>query len=179
MSILQNAFIFEIITQTLFSCWLCYCVLGFILECVAKHLTIIIMNGTNLLSVRFQHPSVIIILLYEICSVFYCVLPYPIISRMSWDFENVRALIILPMYFQVTILFADLHAYLDNMKAPWSLLALRVEYYENVIKAMLKSVGVSLEKLKFVKGTNFQLSKYVCYNVDLCLKLSIRFYHLV
>jgi len=25
----------------------------------------------------------------------------------------------------VTILFADLHAYLDNMKAPWELLALR------------------------------------------------------
>lgn len=31
---------------------------------------------------------------------------------------------------QVTILFADLHAYLDNMKAPWELLALRTQYYE-------------------------------------------------
>ena len=31
---------------------------------------------------------------------------------------------------EVTILFADLHAYLDNMKAPWELLELRVKYYE-------------------------------------------------
>lgn len=49
---------------------------------------------------------------------------------------------------EVTILFADLHAYLDNMKAPWSLLELRTKYYEAVIKAMLTSIGVPLEKLK-------------------------------
>ncbi|BFZ10261.1 hypothetical protein BsWGS_13299 [Bradybaena similaris] len=59
---------------------------------------------------------------------------------------------------EVTILFADLHAYLDNMKAPWELLNLRVKYYEAVIKAMLKSIGVELDKLKFVKGTDYQLS---------------------
>ena len=59
----------------------------------------------------------------------------------------------------MTILFADLHAYLDNMKAPWELLSLRVQYYERVIKAMLKSIGVPLEKLKFVKGSDYQLSK--------------------
>ncbi|KAK1805008.1 hypothetical protein P4O66_019368 [Electrophorus voltai] len=60
---------------------------------------------------------------------------------------------------QVTILFADLHAYLDNMKAPWELLELRVQYYEQVIKAMLESIGVPLDRLKFVKGTDFQLSR--------------------
>lgn len=60
---------------------------------------------------------------------------------------------------EVTILFADLHAYLDNMKAPWSLLALRTDYYEAVIKGMLESVGVPIEKLKFVRGTDYQLSK--------------------
>lgn len=60
---------------------------------------------------------------------------------------------------EVTILFADLHAYLDNMKAPWSLLQLRTQYYEAVIKAMLSSIGVPLDKLKFVKGTDYQLSK--------------------
>ncbi|XP_049676925.1 tyrosine--tRNA ligase, cytoplasmic isoform X2 [Accipiter gentilis] len=60
---------------------------------------------------------------------------------------------------EVTILFADLHAYLDNMKAPWELLELRTLYYENVIKAMLESIGVPLEKLKFVRGTDYQLSK--------------------
>ncbi|XP_018573040.1 tyrosine--tRNA ligase, cytoplasmic [Anoplophora glabripennis] len=60
---------------------------------------------------------------------------------------------------EVTILFADLHAYLDNMKAPWNLLDLRVQYYQHIIKAMLESIGVPLEKLKFVKGTDYQLSK--------------------
>ncbi|XP_067645800.1 tyrosine--tRNA ligase, cytoplasmic-like [Eurosta solidaginis] len=60
---------------------------------------------------------------------------------------------------EVTILFADLHAYLDNMKAPWALLQLRTQYYEAVIKAMLGSIGVPLDKLKFVKGTDYQLSK--------------------
>ncbi len=60
---------------------------------------------------------------------------------------------------EVAILFADLHAYLDNMKAPWELLKLRTEYYEHVIKAMLESIGVPLDKLKFVRGTEYQLSR--------------------
>jgi tyrosyl-tRNA synthetase len=45
------------------------------------------------------------------------------------------------------------------MKAPWSLLEYRTRYYEAVIKSMLKSLGVPLEKLKFVQGTDYQLSK--------------------
>lgn len=49
---------------------------------------------------------------------------------------------------EVTVLFADLHAYLDNMKAPWELLQLRVQYYEASIKAILRSIGVPIEKLK-------------------------------
>lgn len=60
---------------------------------------------------------------------------------------------------QVTILFADLHAYLDNMKAPWELLALRTKYYEQAIKAMLTALDVPLEKLTFVKGSDYQLSR--------------------
>jgi len=60
---------------------------------------------------------------------------------------------------EVTVLFADLHAYLDNMKAPWELLELRTQYYEHSIKAMLMSIGVPLDKLKFVRGTDYQLSK--------------------
>lgn len=60
---------------------------------------------------------------------------------------------------EVTILFADLHAYLDNMKAPWELLKYRTEYYETLIKTVLKSINVPLEKLKFVRGTDYQLTK--------------------
>ncbi len=59
----------------------------------------------------------------------------------------------------VTILFADLHAYLDNMKASWETLEHKTKYYEFIIKEMLKTVGVPLDKLKFVRGTDFQLSK--------------------
>lgn len=57
----------------------------------------------------------------------------------------------------VTILFADLHAFLDNLKAPWDLLKVRTEYYEAVIKAALKSVGVPLERLHFVRGSEYEL----------------------
>ena len=64
----------------------------------------------------------------------------------------------------VTILFADLHAYLDNMKAPWDLLVLRTKYYMEVISGMLESIGVDCSKLKFVVGTDYQLSRE--YNLD-------------
>ncbi|MEM4331914.1 MAG: tyrosine--tRNA ligase [Candidatus Micrarchaeia archaeon] len=60
---------------------------------------------------------------------------------------------------EVTILLADLHAYLDNMKAPWELLAKRTVYYEHIMKELLKSVGVDIKKLRFVKGTDMQLSR--------------------
>lgn len=66
---------------------------------------------------------------------------------------------------EVTILFADLHAYLDNQKAPWELLKHRTDYYEAIIKEMLKSIGVSIEKLKFTRGTEYQLSRE--YSLDM------------
>ena len=66
---------------------------------------------------------------------------------------------------EVTILFANIHAYLDNMKSTWELLEHRTNYYEFLIKEMLTLIGVPLDKLKFVKGTDFQLSKE--YTLDL------------
>lgn len=60
---------------------------------------------------------------------------------------------------KVTILFADLHAYLDNMKSSWELLKSRVVYYECVIKALLQSLDVPIEQLYFKKGTEYQLSR--------------------
>ena len=59
----------------------------------------------------------------------------------------------------VTVLFANIHAYLDNMKAPWELLQKRTEYYEILIKGILKALGVPLAKLRFVRGTEFQLDE--------------------
>ncbi|CAI2292797.1 unnamed protein product [Caenorhabditis sp. 36 PRJEB53466] len=59
----------------------------------------------------------------------------------------------------VTILFADLHAFLDNMKSTWELLENRVIYYQCVIKALLQSLDVPIDRLHFVKGTEYQLSR--------------------
>ncbi len=58
---------------------------------------------------------------------------------------------------KVKILLANLHGYLDAQKSSWEQLADRIEYYEFVIKGMLKSIDVPLNKLTFVKGTDFQL----------------------
>lgn len=60
---------------------------------------------------------------------------------------------------EVTILLADLHGYLDSQKAPWDLLDARTNYYQRIIVSMLKSIKVPIEKLKFVRGTKFELSE--------------------
>ncbi|EFO17614.2 tyrosyl-tRNA synthetase [Loa loa] len=60
---------------------------------------------------------------------------------------------------RVTILFADLHAFLDNLKSTWELLDNRVLYYEKVIKALLTALHVPLDQLHFVRGTSYQLSR--------------------
>lgn len=57
---------------------------------------------------------------------------------------------------EVTILLADIHAFLDNLKAPIELVNQRAKYYEFVITWMLKAVGVDTEQLKFVLGSSFQ-----------------------
>lgn len=59
---------------------------------------------------------------------------------------------------EVTVLLADLHAFLDNMKAPLDVVQYRAKYYEHVVKAMLTLIGVPIEKLKFVLGSSYQLT---------------------
>ena len=70
----------------------------------------------------------------------------------------------------VTILFADLHAFLDTMKTSWELLDLRTKYYEHVIKQLLLCLDVDISKLKFVKGSSYQLSPE--YTLDVYKMLS-------
>jgi tyrosyl-tRNA synthetase len=60
---------------------------------------------------------------------------------------------------QVKILLADLHGYLDNMKAPLELIEYRAKYYEYLIKALLRAVNVDLSRLEFVLGSSYQLTK--------------------
>jgi len=45
------------------------------------------------------------------------------------------------------------------MKAPWELLEKRTQYYMRCIKAALTSIDVPVEKLTFVKGSDYQLSR--------------------
>ncbi|KAJ1861832.1 Tyrosine--tRNA ligase cytoplasmic [Coemansia sp. RSA 2703] len=58
----------------------------------------------------------------------------------------------------VTVLLADLHAFLDNLKSSIELVKARTKYYENVVKAMLSAIGVPLDKLKFVVGSSYELT---------------------
>ncbi|RKP05734.1 Aminoacyl-trna synthetase cytokine [Thamnocephalis sphaerospora] len=70
---------------------------------------------------------------------------------------------------EVTILLADIHAFLDNLKAPLDQVKQRTSYYEHIIKALLTSIGVPINKLKFVVGRDYQLSaEYVMDIYKLC-----------
>ncbi|KAG5439678.1 hypothetical protein PCK2_000718 [Pneumocystis canis] len=63
----------------------------------------------------------------------------------------------------------DIHAFLDNLKTPIDTVKYRARYYEFIIKAMLKSIGVPIEKLRFVLGSSYQLtSAYSMDNFRLC-----------
>ncbi|CDF88350.1 BN860_08152g1_1 [Zygosaccharomyces bailii CLIB 213] len=66
---------------------------------------------------------------------------------------------------EVTVLMADLHAFLDNVKAPLEVVNHRAKFYEFSIKAILKSIGVPIEKLEFVVGSSYQLK--ADYTLDL------------
>ncbi len=65
----------------------------------------------------------------------------------------------------VKILLADIHGFLDNLKAPIELVNFRAEYYKFVITALLKSVNVSTDRLEFVLGSSYQLTAK--YTMDL------------
>ncbi|GKZ30487.1 hypothetical protein AbraIFM66950_009261 [Aspergillus brasiliensis] len=57
---------------------------------------------------------------------------------------------------EMTILIADLHANLDSLKSTFEIVEHRAKYYEYTITAMLQAVGVSTEKLRFVRGSSYQ-----------------------
>lgn len=56
----------------------------------------------------------------------------------------------------VKILLADVHAFLDNLKAPIELCTHRANYYRRVITAALKAIGVPIDRLEFVLGSSYQ-----------------------
>lgn len=70
---------------------------------------------------------------------------------------------------RVKVLLADVHGFLDNLKAPIELVGHRAIYYKFIITELLKSVGVDIERLEFVLGSSYQHTP--AYTTDL-LKLS-------
>lgn len=65
----------------------------------------------------------------------------------------------------VKILLADLHGFLDNLKAPIELVQHRAAYYRFCITHLLRAVGVSTDRLQFILGSSYQLS--AAYAMDL------------
>ncbi|MCJ1473413.1 hypothetical protein MMC13_002064, partial [Lambiella insularis] len=65
----------------------------------------------------------------------------------------------------VKILLADIHGFLDNLKAPIELVKYRAEYYKFVIISLLRAVHVPIDRLEFVLGSSYQLSQQ--YTMDL------------
>lgn len=59
----------------------------------------------------------------------------------------------------VKILLADLHAVLDNLKAPLELVKFRAEYYRRTLMASLKAINVPVDRIEFVLGTSYQLTE--------------------
>lgn len=68
---------------------------------------------------------------------------------------------------KVKILLADLHAMLDGV--PFDVLEKRYIYYKKAIETILKTIGVDLANLEFVKGSELQLNKNYFHDL---LKLS-------
>ncbi|MBS3817292.1 MAG: tyrosine--tRNA ligase [Candidatus Thermoplasmatota archaeon] len=61
--------------------------------------------------------------------------------------------------FEFTVLLADLHAHLDDLKSPFDLLDARSKYYEECIKGMMDATGVDWKDLHFVQGSEFELDQ--------------------
>ncbi|GAA95800.1 uncharacterized protein L969DRAFT_49979 [Mixia osmundae IAM 14324] len=64
----------------------------------------------------------------------------------------------------VKVLLADVHAFLDNLKAPIELINHRVDFYRRVLLSVLRSIGVETDKLEFVTGSSYQYGPK--YNMD-------------
>lgn len=71
----------------------------------------------------------------------------------------------------VKILMADLHGFLDNTKAPIEQIKQRAIHYKRVVQSLLKAAGVSLDKLEFINGSDYQLSS--AYTMDVYRLLTI------
>ncbi len=99
-------------------------------------------------------------------SVYWGTMPTGSVS-LAYFFPMMKVADFLKAGLKVKILLADLHAALDSV--PWEILEKRYNYYKEAIILILKTIGVDIKKLEFVRGSEIQLNKK--YFEDL-LKLS-------
>ncbi len=71
----------------------------------------------------------------------------------------------------VTILFADIHAMLDNLKSSAELIHHRTNFYRMLIDFILQQIGTDTSKINYVVGSSFQKSPE--YIMDLYKLVSI------
>ncbi len=91
-------------------------------------------------------------------SVYWGTMPTGSIS-VAYFFPMLKIADFLKAGLRVKILIADVHAALDGV--PWELLEKRTEYYKRAIIIILKTIGVDIKKLEFIRGSDIQLdSKY-------------------
>ncbi|CAF3641253.1 hypothetical protein SNK05_002718 [Fusarium graminearum] len=57
---------------------------------------------------------------------------------------------------RVKILIADVHGLFDSVGVPAQLISHRCDYYQFVIKSLLRAIGVNTDRLEFVIGGSFQ-----------------------
>lgn len=88
-------------------------------------------------------------------SVYWGTMPTGSIS-IAYFFPMLKIADFLKAGLRVKILLADLHAALAGV--PWGILEKRYNYYEKAITLLLKTIGVDIKKLEFIKGSEFQLA---------------------
>ncbi|CAH6418179.1 Tyrosyl-tRNA synthetase [uncultured virus] len=56
----------------------------------------------------------------------------------------------------IVIMIADVHAVLDERKTPKHLVELRSDYYRKVLSFILEMIGTNMNRITFVRGSEFQ-----------------------
>ena len=95
-------------------------------------------------------------------SVYWGTMPTGSIS-IAYFFPMLKVADFLKAGLRVKILLADLHAALDSVS--WDILEDRYKYYEEAIITILKTIGVDISKLEFVKGSDLQLNEKYFYDL--------------
>lgn len=66
---------------------------------------------------------------------------------------------------EVTVLFADLHGFLDSNTSTWNKSQYKIKYYIKVIKSILSSLNAPTDKLNFIVGSEYQFMKNYTFDV--------------